>query len=143
MKCGEYGGETAKGRPCQRKAGWGTDASSGRCMYHHEARPRRSADGGAAPPPPEPPADLSPEAADVWRAVVAAWILGPEELLVLRGALESWDLYQDARATLRAEGTTIPSGGGGMKRHPAALVGRDAFRDYRSALGELGVSTEE
>lgn len=138
MKCHEFGGETAKGRPCQRKAGWGRDASTGPCKYHRAAR-QRADDGDDVPDPPE---GLSEQAKETWQAVVSAWILSAEELLVLQGSLEAWDLYRSARARLEREGAVVTTDGGGAKRHPAALVARDALRDYRAGIRELGVSSE-
>lgn len=143
LKCSQFGGETAKGEPCQRRAGWGRDTSTGPCKYHHQRRPRRDADEDEDAPAPEPPAVLSADAQRVWRAMLERWVLGEEELLTLRGGLESWDLYQQARATLRQDGPVVETDGGAPKRHPAALVARDAFRDYQAAMRELGLSTEE
>jgi len=37
--CGDEGGKRANGKPCGRKAGWGTDRSSGRCKDHPEPSP--------------------------------------------------------------------------------------------------------
>lgn len=138
MTCGDFGGRNAHGEPCQRAAGWGRDAMTGKCMYHARSRPRTapSEDSDA----PEPPEGLSDQAAGVWRAVLDGWVLAPEEELVLQGALEAWDTYLEARALLQRDGAVV-QGDGNLKRHPAALVARDAFRDYRAALRELGIES--
>lgn len=138
MKCGDFGGETAKGNPCTRAAGWGCDASTGRCKHHRRDAPARAVDSGGEAP--DAPPNLSDQARKVWAAVVEEFALAPEALLVLQGALESWDTYREARARLDRDGAVV-EGEGAMKRHPAALVARDAFRDYRAALRELGVES--
>lgn len=138
MYCGDYGGENARGKPCERAGGWGTDMLTGRCTYHVERSPRRHAgsDGSA-----DPPAGLSDQAAAVWGGVLSEWVLGPEELLVLQGALESWDAYTVARAQVRREGPVTTSKSGVAKRHPAFLVARDSFRDFRESFRQLGLDT--
>lgn len=141
MECGDFGGETAKGQPCTRAAGWGRDASTGPCKHHRE-RPHASGDVPDDWPPP-PPDGMSEDARGVWRAAVDIWVLGPEELLTLRGALESWDLYARARDRLSREGTVVESDSGAVKRHPAAIVARDALRDYRAGMAELGIQIRE
>lgn len=138
MTCGDFGGETAKGNPCSRRAGWGTDASSGRCKHHQGPSRPRTGDDAEIPPPPD---HLSAQAAECWRAILADYVLGPEELLNLSGTLASWDLYSEARETLREEGAVVATGSGGMKRHPSVLIARDALRDYRAGIRELGVTT--
>lgn len=138
MKCGDFGGETAKGEPCARRAGWGTDASTGRCVYHPGPTRQRTGEGAEIPPP---PSHLSSESSEAWRAILAEFVLGPEELLNLAGTLECWDLYREARAVVQREGSVVETGSGGPKRHPAVLVARDALRDYRSGIRELGVTT--
>lgn len=137
MRCHEFGGETAKGNPCQRRAGWGRDASGGPCKYHAGAGRQRTENGDQVP---EPPTGLSEQAAATWRDVLADWVLSSEELLVLQGALESWDLYREARATLRESGPVSRNPeSGNVKRNPAALVARDALRDYRDGIRQLGL----
>lgn len=42
--CGDHGGRTAKGKPCPRKEGWGTDQSEGRCKDHNEENDLRIKD---------------------------------------------------------------------------------------------------
>lgn len=137
--CGDYGGVNARRTPCERAAAWGVDAATGPCVYHIERSPREHAasdEGTAAPPP-----GLSDQAAGVWAAVVAQWVLGGEELLLLQGALESWDTYTIARSQVRREGPVATSQSGVTKRHPALLVARDSFRDFRDSFRQLGLDT--
>ena len=139
VTCGDYGGKNARGKPCERAAGWGVDASTGPCTYHVTRAPREHAtddDGTSAPP-----TGLSDQAAGVWCAVLAEWVLGAEELLVLQGALESWDAYTVARAQVKREGPVVTSRSGVAKRHPALLVARDSFRDFRDSFRQLGIDT--
>lgn len=138
MRCGDFGGETAKGNPCSRRAGWGTDASTGRCRYHVGPIRQRAGEDAEIPPP---PGHLSDEAKQAWTAILAEYVLGPEELLNLSGTLESWDLYRSARVTVQRDGAVVEAASGALKRHPAVLVCRDALRDYRAGIRELGVST--
>ncbi len=137
--CGDYGGVNARGKPCERTAGWGVDALTGPCTYHVRRAPREHAasNKGAS----TPPAGLSDQAAGVWQAVLAEWVLGSEELLVLQGALESWDAYTVARAQVKREGPVAVSRSGVAKRHPALLVARDSFRDFRESFRQLGLDT--
>lgn len=137
--CGDYGGRNARGKPCERAAGWGVDSVTGPCMYHVERSPREHAAGDEGTK--APPAGLSDQAAGVWSAVVAEWVLGAEELLVLEGALESWDTYTVARAQVKREGPVVTSPSGVSKRHPALLVARDSFRDFRDSFRQLGLDT--
>lgn len=108
-------------------------------MYHANSAPRAA---GEPRDVPDPPPGLSDDAAEVWRALLGSWVLGAEERLILRGALEAWDLYQETRAQLRREGSVLVAESGSVKRHPAALVARDAFREYRDAIRQLGLESE-
>lgn len=144
LRCHEFGGETAKGEPCRKPAGWGTDASGGRCKHHRAGRPERDGEAGERPPPPDAPETLSEEAASVWNDVVDRFEFSAEERLVLRGGLESWDIYRAARERLAEEGPVSRNpDSGAVKRNPSALVARDAFRDYRDALRHLELGLEE
>lgn len=74
----------------------------------------------------------------MWASIVSSWVLGAEELLLLEGGLRSWDAYLEATAIVAREGAVVITQSG-SKRHPAAMVARDAFADYRSAIRQLGV----
>lgn len=140
MKCAQFGGETEKGRPCQKPAGWGRDASTGPCKHHAVDGRKRAEDGDDVP---DPPPGLSEQAKATWRAVLDEWFLSAEELLTFQGALEAWDLYREARAELMDEGpVTVNPESGTRKRNPAALVARDALRDYRDGIRQLGLESE-
>lgn len=137
-KCAEFGGVTAKGKPCTRDAGWGRDASGGPCKHHADPGRPKAGEDAELPPPPD---GLSEQAAETWRAVLSEWVLSAEELLTLQGALESWDAYRQARRVLGEEGPVLEADSGAVKRHPAALVARDALRDYRDGIRQLGLES--
>lgn len=88
--------------------------------------------------PERPPRHLAPTTKRVWRSIVETWELDPGALLVLQGALESWDTYQLAQGELRAAGTVTLTGGGNVTRaHPAAKVAADALKSVRLGFAQL------
>lgn len=108
------------------------------------ARTRRNRN--AQPPPPleaveapDPPSHLSEEAAALWRDIVDEWVLGPEALPLLRGALEQWDNYQRCRAQVAQDGPTFTTESGMTRAHPAAKLALDSFAAFRMALRQLGL----
>lgn len=44
--CGDHGGTNREGEPCGRPAGWGMDASSGKCKHHAGTSPDGSSHEG-------------------------------------------------------------------------------------------------
>lgn len=141
MTTTKCGAETARGKRCERDAGWGTPGVGGPCKYH------AGRENGDQPPPvgddPPAPKTLSSEATQVWKAVVSEWHLSAEERLILRGGLEAWDRYQQARQTLDREGPTVEGAAGAPKKHPAAQIARDSYREYRASVAQLGLQTED
>ena len=91
---------------------------------------------------PEPPAHLSPEAAEMWTDIVTEWVLDSAALPVLRGALEHWDQYQRCRAIIAREGETVTSPSGLPRAHPAVKAGLDSFAAFRQAMRQLGLQPE-
>ncbi len=106
-------------------------------------RPLAGARSPAQDRPPRPPKHLSAGAKRMWRAIVAEWVLGPEALPLLQASLESWDLYQKARAQLAADGPTVKSGRGMIRQHPAAKVANDALTQFRQAFRQLALQPPE
>jgi P27 family predicted phage terminase small subunit len=107
---------------------------------------KRSRRGAAAPPPvrvvdvPDAPAHLTGEARGMWDEIVTEWAIGADGLPLLRAALESWDLYQAARAQVAQDGPTVTTGEGGMVRqHPAVKTQMDALREFRMCFRQLGL----
>lgn len=143
LTCGDFGGETAKGQACTRRAGWGTDASEGLCKYHRpDPGGARGANGWEDIP--EPPAHLSRECQQRWIEIHEGWKIGPEARELLRGALEQWDQYQQAREVLRREGPTVTNEDSGhVSKHPAAQVAKEAFSAFRLAMKDLGLQPFE
>jgi P27 family predicted phage terminase small subunit len=101
------------------------------------ARPRSRP--GAVGVLPRAPKHLSAESRRQWDAIVKEWLLGTDGLLLLRGALESWDLYQSMRKQVMTEGAVVISPVGTMRKHPAATVMADAFTAYRTSFRQLGL----
>ena len=56
---------------------------------------------------PEPPAHLTPEAADWWRTAVRDYELEDHHLRLLRLACEAWDRCQQAREARQEHGLTF------------------------------------
>jgi phage terminase small subunit len=101
----------------------------------------RGAFDGELPPPPTTLSDL---AADVWRQTVERYALDPGRLLVLRGGMEWWDIYADARDQLVREGATVTNPDSGVvRRHPAASVMKDAYAAFRQSFRQLNLPVPE
>jgi P27 family predicted phage terminase small subunit len=101
---------------------------------------KRGNDARPTLPVPRAPVHLSDESKRLWVAIMREWVIGPEAVPLLRAGLECWDAYQVCRAQLVVEGPTITPGDGGMARvHPAAKVGMDALREFRSCFRQLGL----
>lgn len=75
----------------------------------------------------------------MWEAITNEWVIGREAEPLLRAALEWWDAYQAARAVLAEEGPTIETGDDMVRQHPAAKAARDAYKEFRISLKQLGL----
>jgi len=71
-----------------------------------------------ADPVPQPPAHLSPAAAQWWTTTVEAYVLQEHHLRLLQLACEAWDRVQAARAQLEDEGLTVPGRERGIASSP-------------------------
>jgi P27 family predicted phage terminase small subunit len=91
---------------------------------------------------PDPPEHLSEEAASWWTRIVSRWDLDDAALLVLEGAMESFDRMREAQKVIAAEGITIPDRFGKPKQHPATLVERDAKGALLRGIKSLGLELE-
>ena len=110
--------------------------------------PRKSQRELEAPPPvrlvepvlpvelPAPPLHLSPEAADWWRQIVAAYELEPHHLKLLEAAADAWDRLVTARTEVLRDGITIESARG-KRQNPAVSVERDARIAFSRIVREL------
>lgn len=92
---------------------------------------------------PRAPKHLSAESRKLWNDVVKAWILGPDGLAILRGALESWDSYQACREEVKRDGQTFRTDSGQIRQHPAAKLSADYFTAFRQAMRQLGLDPEQ
>lgn len=111
-------------------------------------RPKRGRPAPVAPPVqavriPTPPKHLSREAKAMWREITGEWVLGVDALGILRGALESWDSYQQCRSQVAKDGPTFKTETGMIRQHPAAKLALDSFAAFRQALRQLGLAPEE
>jgi phage terminase small subunit len=90
---------------------------------------------------PQPPAHLSPTAAQWWRTVVERYELEQHHLRLLQLAAEAWDRSQQARALIEAEGLIL-IGRQGARPHPAIAIERDSRLGFARLLRELDLDTE-
>ncbi|CAN5268410.1 hypothetical protein BH23GEM2_BH23GEM2_14880 [soil metagenome] len=88
---------------------------------------------------PPAPVHLSAESRQLWQGIVAEWVLAVDALLILRGALESWDSYQAHRAAAEKQ-PTFETGTGQVKANPRARMALDALREFRLSLRALGLA---
>jgi P27 family predicted phage terminase small subunit len=107
-------------------------------------RPRRSRSAPVPAPVkavevPPAPEHLSDEARDLWERIVGEWELDVGSLPILRGALESWDAYQECRRQVAADGPTFTTENGMIRQHPAAKLALDNFGAFRQAMRQLGL----
>lgn len=147
-KCGDYGGERKDGRPCELPPAHGRkDADTGRCSLHVDQGPPRGAvvgsigepDGGFTPPP----GHLSDMAADIWREVVARYLVEIEGLPLLEKALTQYDRARQARREIEENGLTWTNpDSGAVHVNPAVKVERDATKAFRLAWKELALDIE-
>jgi phage terminase small subunit len=99
---------------------------------------RRAAEPAAAP------SHLSDRSREIWRAVLAEWVIGAEALPILRAGLECLDLFDKAREQLAREGLTVVNPDTGLQRtHPAASVLKDSLSGFRACFRQLNLTPPE
>lgn len=92
---------------------------------------------------PSPPKHLSTEARDLWKRLHDGHAIDDAGgLALLNSACESFDLAEQARALMAAEGLTL-QGRQGPKPHPAAMIRHNAIASMHSALRLLRLSPED
>lgn len=85
-----------------------------------------------------PPAHLSPEAADWWRAVLRDYDLGPHHLHLLKLACEALDRAAQARQALADHGGLVFTDERGVIRaHPCVAHERDSRIAFARLVREL------
>jgi phage terminase small subunit len=79
---------------------------------------------------------------DLWKRVLAAWELLPDELERLRLACELLDQADDARRQVETEGAVVLDRFEQPRRNPAVVVQRDAAVAAARLLAGLGIRDE-
>lgn len=93
---------------------------------------------------PPAPSHLSPEAADLWRAIVSDYALEPADLAILETACVQRDRATAARQTI-AESKTGPyilDRFGQLKEHPGVAIEQNATRLFLASLRQLGLGLD-
>lgn len=93
---------------------------------------------------PDAPASLSVDAKRMWGKLLRE--LGEWEdsqLLIVRTGLEQWDLMQEARRQIKADGLMVPDRFGQLKQHPCTSVVRDNANGVRAMYKLLGLDLTE
>lgn len=83
------------------------------------------------------PDHLRPQTAQWWLAVHKDYDLESHHSRLLTLAAEAFDRAEQAREMLDRDGICIPTGGGGLKAHPAAAIERDSRLAFARLLREL------
>ena len=90
----------------------------------------------------EPPAHLSPSAAQWWKSTVERFILEEHHLRLLQLCCEAWDEVQTARKQLARDGMTVMRDDGSIRSHPCIAIERDARLAVARLVRELDLDTE-
>ena len=88
---------------------------------------------------PPAPTHLKGEGRECWQAVTSQWQYSPDLLALLVTGCEQRQLYARALAQVNREGMTITNAAGVVRPHPAAQIARDALKEYRTIMAQLGV----
>lgn len=91
---------------------------------------------------PAAPEYLSDLAKDWWARITVEFEFGPDALLILEAAMQSFDRWVEAREEVTREGITIEDRFGQLKPHPAASTERDARNAMLQGLKMLGLQAE-
>lgn len=88
-----------------------------------------------------PPKTLSIESRRIWLQINRNFQLEYEKMLLLKTALEQYDLYMQALGELKRDGISTETRQG-IKAHPAAGVMKSARDGFFQAMKLLGISLE-
>lgn len=88
-----------------------------------------------------PPKTLSTESRSIWMQINRNYELEYEKMLLLKTALEQYDLYIQSFEELRRDGISTETRQG-IKTHPAASVMKSARDGFLQAMRLLGISLE-
>jgi phage terminase small subunit len=85
---------------------------------------------------------LSDESARIWAEVHReSELAGPDQLILLRVALQALDRLHDAQQVLQEQGLTVRNERTGVVHiHPAALIEKSARQAFLSAWHALGLA---
>ncbi len=89
------------------------------------------------PPPPRP--HLKGEGRQCWIDMTSQYSYTDDLLNLLETGCEQRQLYSQAFAQVEREGLTITNAQGVVRPHPAAATGRDALKEYRTIMAQLGI----
>jgi len=88
-----------------------------------------------------PPDTLSKDARLLWLSINRDYTLASASMLILKTALEQWDLYMRAQRELTNEPITLDTPHG-KKTHPATTVMRAARDGFYAAMRMLAIDIE-
>ena len=88
-----------------------------------------------------PPKTLSKESVALWKGIIRDCNLEDSVLVILKTALEQYDVYIRARDTIEKEGITSPTREG-VKTHPAVGVMKTARDGFLAAWKLLGIGVD-
>lgn len=89
--------------------------------------------------PPPAPGHLQREGKALWCNVSGEYRYSPDFLALLTLACEQQDVYAMARDQMQREGLTIMNAAGIVRPHPAYAISRDALKECRTLLSQIGV----
>lgn len=98
--------------------------------------------GNVAGRTPAAPAGLGTRARGLWRDLHKTWQFTPDELEVLRLAVEAVDRAEAAQKAIRIAGVLIKDRFGALKPNPACIIRAAAEVNAARLLRQLGFSTE-
>ena len=88
------------------------------------------------------PTHLKPKTKKWWLSVLKEYELEAHHIKILTLAAEAWDRGQEARETIKREGTYYHDRFGCPKTHPAVAVERDSRISFARLLRELALDVE-
>ena len=88
-----------------------------------------------------PPNTLGLESRKLWLVLNRSFKLEHEKMLILKTALEQYDLYLLARAEVSRDGFSVPTAQG-IKTHPAVGAMKTARDGFLAAWRLLGIDAE-
>jgi len=89
--------------------------------------------------PPPPPSHLKRVGKECWLAVTSQCHYTSDLLGLLVTGCEQRQLYAKALDVVNSEGLTITNAAGVVRPHPAAGIARDALKEYRAIMAQLGI----